>query len=131
MIYLLFTFSSAFRCCLSCGFLTFFFFFYNDPPTTEIYPLPLHAPLPISEVEHRVLLPVLVVDAFRVEREPADRVVFDALPAKPVVHVLVRLRLRIGSEAVLHQGFREDRKSTRLNSSHGYISYAVFCLKKT
>src|SRR2546422_3984471 len=32
------------------------------------------------------------------------------------------------------QGFRErlrrDRKSTRLNSSHGYISYAVFCLKK-
>src|SRR5687768_17848345 len=27
-------------------------------------------------------------------------------------------------------GFREDRKSTRLNSSHGYISYAVFCLKK-
>src|SRR3989449_7156128 len=28
------------------------------------------------------------------------------------------------------QGGREDRKSTRLNSSHGYISYAVFCLKK-
>src|SRR3989449_1914676 len=27
-------------------------------------------------------------------------------------------------------GFLEDRKSTRLNSSHGYISYAVFCLKK-
>src|SRR5687768_17961721 len=27
-------------------------------------------------------------------------------------------------------GIREDRKSTRLNSSHGYISYAVFCLKK-
>src|SRR6478752_8757425 len=28
-----------------------------------------------------------------------------------------------------HAGHREDRKSTRLNSSHGYISYAVFCLK--
>src|SRR2546422_4966082 len=27
-------------------------------------------------------------------------------------------------------GIRQDRKSTRLNSSHGYISYAVFCLKK-
>src|SRR2546429_5303214 len=27
-------------------------------------------------------------------------------------------------------GYSEDRKSTRLNSSHGYISYAVFCLKK-
>src|SRR5256884_5904242 len=47
MIYLLFTFSSAFRCCLSCGFLTFFFFFLKNPPTTEIYPLPLHAPFPI------------------------------------------------------------------------------------
>src|SRR5687768_18229844 len=28
------------------------------------------------------------------------------------------------------EGDRQDRKSTRLNSSHGYISYAVFCLKK-
>src|SRR2546422_3756389 len=28
------------------------------------------------------------------------------------------------------RGARQDRKSTRLNSSHGYISYAVFCLKK-
>src|SRR2546422_4089148 len=28
------------------------------------------------------------------------------------------------------EGRREDRKSTRLNSSHGYISYAAFCLKK-
>src|SRR2546422_5516338 len=32
----------------------------------------------------------------------------------------------LGDEALEHQ----DRKSTRLNSSHGYISYAVFCLKK-
>src|SRR5205809_4787914 len=31
---------------------------------------------------------------------------------------------------VLDGGFVQDRKSTRLNSSHGYISYAVFCLKK-
>src|SRR2546422_5413890 len=31
---------------------------------------------------------------------------------------------------VHHVGVRGDRKSTRLNSSHGYISYAVFCLKK-
>src|SRR3989449_4528554 len=37
----------------------------------------------------------------------------------------------IGQEAVqLHGGMGIDRKSTRLNSSHGYISYAVFCLKK-
>src|SRR2546421_4779950 len=30
----------------------------------------------------------------------------------------------------LHDAFRSDRKSTRLNSSHDQISYAVFCLKK-
>src|SRR2546429_6094039 len=35
-----------------------------------------------------------------------------------------------GSTASARQKQREDRKSTRLNSSHGYISYAVFCLKK-
>src|SRR2546429_4124608 len=38
----------------------------------------------------------------------------------------------VGLEVVhgLADFFLEDRKSTRLNSSHGYISYAVFCLKK-
>src|SRR2546422_7341334 len=47
------------------------------------------------------------------------------------------LRDRVGSgrrrDGVLRRGGglrEEDRKSTRLNSSHGYISYAVFCLKK-
>src|SRR2546422_11595732 len=42
---------------------------------------------------------------------------------------------RCGSRAVVDRAHarldqRRDRKSTRLNSSHGYISYAVFCLKK-
>src|SRR2546422_11728838 len=37
---------------------------------------------------------------------------------------------RIGAEPVHRFGRKGDRKSTRLNSSHGYISYAVFCLKK-
>src|SRR2546422_8039252 len=36
---------------------------------------------------------------------------------------------RISSKA-FRRGSAKDRKSTRLNSSHGYISYAVFCLKK-
>src|SRR2546422_2184840 len=35
-----------------------------------------------------------------------------------------------GTEMNLRVSFNIDRKSTRLNSSHGYISYAVFCLKK-
>src|SRR2546422_2934706 len=34
------------------------------------------------------------------------------------------------ARSVLHYSWYQDRKSTRLNSSHGYISYAVFCLKK-
>src|SRR2546422_7513892 len=37
---------------------------------------------------------------------------------------------RGGSGGVSRRGALGDRKSTRLNSSHGYISYAVFCLKK-
>src|SRR5687768_18073471 len=51
----------------------------------------------------------------------------DALPISVVVarHDPVEHRLR-----VLPGGVGVDRKSTRLNSSHGYISYAVFCLKK-
>src|SRR5687768_18289447 len=36
----------------------------------------------------------------------------------------------LGVTAAIGRTFSEDRKSTRLNSSHGYISYAVFCLKK-
>src|SRR2546422_1248129 len=39
-------------------------------------------------------------------------------------------RLARAARAPLGRGRRGDRKSTRLNSSHGYISYAVFCLKK-
>src|SRR2546422_8009231 len=39
-------------------------------------------------------------------------------------------RSLVGMSLVTSQPVGEDRKSTRLNSSHGYISYAVFCLKK-
>src|SRR2546422_8335793 len=40
------------------------------------------------------------------------------------------LELTLALRAVRHRDLAPDRKSTRLNSSHGYISYAVFCLKK-
>src|SRR2546422_3306267 len=43
---------------------------------------------------------------------------------------LVRLLPRRGARPVERLDQDADRKSTRLNSSHGYISYAVFCLKK-
>src|SRR5690242_21092946 len=87
-------------------FFLIIFFFFNDTATTEIYTLSLHDALPIYS---------------------------DAVPPEP-------LRGR-SSDASSHPGrtlaradraaqARVDRKSTRLNSSHMSISYAVFCLKK-
>src|SRR5438309_11733794 len=92
--------------------LYIFFFFFNDTATTEIYTLSLHDALPISYSADE--------GSFALPAENTDFVnnfglVFGALCAKqnPAKH-------EHGS----------DRKSTRLNSSHSSISYAVFCLKK-
>src|SRR2546429_7606639 len=79
----------------------FLFFFFNDTATTEIYTLSLHDALPIS-----------MFLAISIQAQAPQG------PPKPGPEVK-RLAYNIG-----------DRKSTRLNSSHGYISYAVFCLKK-
>src|SRR3712207_8656338 len=81
-------------------------FFFNDTATTEIYTLSLHDALPIYPLLGRQRV------QHHEEGEP-DRLVADH-------HVQ---RVRTG-------GRRRDRKSTRLNSSHANISYAVFCLKK-
>src|SRR2546430_16173068 len=78
----------------------FFFFFFNDTATTEIYTLSLHDALPIF------------VDATGTPR---------CLPS--TFGAPTRTLSRELATA-------EDRKSTRLNSSHSQISYAVFCLKK-
>src|SRR5687768_18003128 len=79
-------------------------FFFNDTATTEIYTLSLHDALPISGGARR---------PSRQQGRAAGRAAADrACPG-------ARDRRQDG-----------DRKSTRLNSSHGYISYAVFCLKK-
>src|SRR5205809_186409 len=76
---------------------------------TQTYTLSLHDALPIS---------ILLV--------PLD------LHPQTVQHLQRRLR-DLGSDSIAGDqgiGPEIDRKSTRLNSSHGYISYAVFCLKK-
>src|SRR3712207_9394797 len=88
--------------------LFLFFFFFNDTATTEIYTLSLHDALPISCGARR--------------QRPA-------LPDRPSLHD--RIPPPAPARAV-RQGDRPqaDRKSTRLNSSHANISYAVFCLKK-
>src|SRR5205809_5841531 len=54
--------------------------------------------------------------------------------ALPILRTLAEIRQRVEGlalfDAVALIVDQTDRKSTRLNSSHGYISYAVFCLKK-
>src|SRR5258707_7453714 len=95
----------------------FFFFFFNDPATTEIYTLSLHDALPIS------------LPARREPRRPAgDEAGLRRRPATDVAHA--GAPNHSASTAVGAGGASGDRKSTRLNSSHANISYAVFCLKK-
>src|SRR5256885_15903827 len=86
------------------------FFFFNDTATTEIYTLSLHDALPIYGEE------VVVGDVRAGEPDLLRR---EAGAARD--EDLAR-RYAVAAEA--------DRKSTRLNSSHLVISYAVFCLKK-
>src|SRR3712207_7601627 len=99
-------------------------FFFNDTATTEIYTLSLHDALPIlAHAQH-----VRETDAqlARIGR----RLLLEQQKAEAECYF----------RALLHRdpycisgwlGLGEDRKSTRLNSSHANISYAVFCLKKT
>src|SRR5712675_2250114 len=56
----------------------------------------------------------------------------DPMVMRRTVQLAKRFGVKVGAHPSLpdREGFGRDRKSTRLNSSHGYISYAVFCLKK-
>src|SRR5438876_2855709 len=92
--------------------MTFTLFFFNDTPTTEIYTLSLHDALPISCAKK------LAADHM------GSHAVF---PLDERVYQLMAQGFASGT--ALCQG-SPDRKSTRLNSSHPSISYAVFCLKK-
>src|SRR5688572_32144823 len=85
-------------------------FFFNDTAATDIYTLSLHDALPIS------------LQSIRTETE--DR--YGRIPPS-VERLFSYARLRRTAEEL---GIVSDRKSTRLNSSHSQISYAVFCLKK-
>src|SRR5260221_3723730 len=91
------------------------FFFFNDTATTEIYTLSLHDALPIFLLAATAILS-LIAFAPSVAASPRSG------------------DLQISKECSAYTGqagsFCTDRKSTRLNSSHTVISYAVFCLKK-
>src|SRR5437867_6952277 len=86
-------------------------FFFTDPATTAIYTLSLHDALPIWALD-KVAAAVRQLDA-----------AFAAVPGEwwmePGLH-----------PPLVGAALDTDRKSTRLNSSHRTISYAVFCLKK-
>src|SRR5207253_9988202 len=106
-------------------------FSFNHTSTTQIYPLSLHDALPIFHLgpEYRV----------EMRRQYDRRGPFAVLPQPPVDITRVidhdvaqadraeQLRHVRGAPALGAR--RRDRKSTRLNSSHVAISYAVFCLK--
>src|SRR3712207_9366983 len=83
------------------------YFFFNDTATTEIYTLSLHDALPI------------LAEAMAADHDLA----LLALWAEPA---MAHAAFLSGAEGAVVL----DRKSTRLNSSHANISYAVFCLKK-
>src|SRR3712207_7095168 len=98
-------------------------FFFNDTATTEIYTLSLHDALPIFQREG--------VDGYLCA---GDTVGHGPLPNECVERIA---GLDVVSVAGNHElialdrlSDERDRKSTRLNSSHANISYAVFCLKK-
>src|SRR3712207_7500466 len=97
------------------------FFFFNDTATTEIYTLSLHDALPISGGGRRSAGPPgrAMGAASRTADGRADHLCpGDAVPPSA----------DLSSPGADRRA--EDRKSTRLNSSHANISYAVFCLKK-
>src|SRR3712207_7897053 len=90
-------------------------FFFNDPATTDIYTLSLPDALPLP----RPCPPHGTARGRRRPPQPASA--FDASQR--------RATSEGGSPRISTLAFI-DRKSTRLNSSHANISYAVFCLKK-
>src|SRR3712207_7397024 len=99
---------------------TSLFFFFNDTATTEIYTLSLHDALPIYNIDgyNKVMEGIKNLKYTRlvgVVGMPGDR------RDKDIISV----------GTICGKNFDYlDRKSTRLNSSHANISYAVFCLKK-
>src|SRR5436190_18466863 len=92
------------------------FFLFHDTAPTEIYTLSLHDALPI----YPAFDPAVVIGRIEAALTPRTRLeITDQVVSQTALIFPVREMVR-----------DQDRKSTRLNSSHTVISYAVFCLKK-
>src|SRR5256885_13176824 len=94
-------------------------FFFNDTATTEIYTLSLHDALPISLYRIRGMHFANTLRSFEKSSLVQTVMSFGKSVSCALPHPTIRFHISIS-----------DRKSTRLNSSHLVISYAVFCLKK-
>src|SRR5256886_11446296 len=107
------------------------FFFLNARAPTEIYPLPLHDPLPICN--NAKATPPMSNCGYAISRARAALGLVRstargaAATGTPTALAMSNGHARI--QQTVYEVDDEDRKSTRLNSSHSQISYAVFCLK--
>src|SRR5205085_10151959 len=95
-------------------------FSFTHPSTSAIYTLSLHDALPICEPSH--------LSASNLEHLP--RYILDSASAGLASVTGLSRGTVAGTYTRGHVLLGVDRKSTRLNSSHSQISYAVFCLKK-
>src|SRR5690606_41823693 len=97
-------------------YLIDFYFFFNNTTTSEIYTLSLHDALPISSSFNHFEEPNIQT---KIQNSSSEKIVNEYDNAIRYNDYIVRNIINLA-----------DRKSTRLNSSHVKISYAVFCLKK-
>ena len=122
-----------------CSFLFFFFlfFFFNDTATTEIYTLSLHDALPIllywlTQFSHLGIccfILGLINERFLIPDDTwANARIRFYMTLLSSESIMAFYPLFSGVVCSMSRWW--DRKSTRLNSSHWPISYAVFCLKK-
>src|SRR5207248_11260100 len=103
------------------AYFTPIYFSINDPATTEIYTLSLHDALPIYHLRQKL------------SGLPHEWITLEILVLARRLPYEHQARFRIPypeDDDLQGYPFVGDRKSTRLNSSHRTISYAVFCLKK-
>src|SRR5439155_25713046 len=99
-------------------------YFFHDTPTPELYTLSLHDALPISGTDvHPAGWSLLALNDIRAILLDIEGTTTPIAFVHQVLFPYARARETTPDE-------RTDRKSTRLNSSHVAISYAVFCLKK-
>src|SRR2546430_13744888 len=124
---------SVFFCMMIRLLYLFIFFFFNDTATTEIYTLSLHDALPISDARPSN---APATWSKRFSPPPISGCLRDvAFASSFLCRARAGLARRSHGTRAAVQGPRDvraespppDRKSTRLNSSHSQISYAVFC----